>query len=252
MATSYNEFVTNLSRAGSSALASTNDFASTTFIAPRHEEVDLEITHTLLRKVKYHNYITNEVGSQPIFGLGTAETIELVRGLMAEILYKMAPFSLSREMYANTIFALEREFAQLQKEGDVIMKRKAIECAFISEPPMIPISYDVISQYSGGVPREKLGTILGGISPNGRRNVLEFAIQMVDWFKRAHHEDAFAGPAQHLMYGKNSTSIIMRDIWRKWDIEKDIPFPEGVERMWNKETKKSEVLYAKTRLPYVS
>lgn len=61
---------------------------------------------------------------------------------------------------------------------------------------MIPISM------LGGVPREKLGTILGGISPNGRRNVLEFAIQMVDWFKRAHHEDAFAGPAQHLMYGK--------------------------------------------------
>lgn len=254
VATSYNAFASNLSRASSSALASIHEFASTSFIALRHEEVDLERDHILLKRIEYHNRITNEVGSQPVFGLGIAETIKLIRSLMESTnkTDNLAPVYVSLEEHIKRIFLVEKNSARLLERCDDIYKRRIIQCAFASEPPMIPVSGDAISRYRGGVPREKLEEVLGLISPNNRQDVLGLAIEVIDWLKCWPFHDAFSGAAQYFMHNKDSTSNIMKDVWRKWDIKKDCPFPEGVERMWNEEAKKSELLYEKTRLPYVS
>jgi hypothetical protein len=49
---------------------------------------------------------------------------------------------------------------------------------------------------------------------------------------------------------RKDAAPIMESIWRKWDIVRDRPLQEGVERVWSEHGEKSEVVWKKTGIPY--
>ena len=60
-------------------------------------------------------------------------------------------------------------------------------------------------------------------------------------------------PHSTLCIRANSTKAaaqIIESIWRKWDIVADRPLPEGVERIWNKHSKKSDVVWKRGGISY--
>jgi hypothetical protein len=73
--------IADVSVACSTAVNSTNAFASTVFISPRHDEVERERSHLLLTRFDYRNFITGRV-AEPMFGLGTTYTINVVNSIL--------------------------------------------------------------------------------------------------------------------------------------------------------------------------
>jgi len=72
-----------LSALCSVAMCDTNAFQSTRFIAARHEELEQESAHQLLRKFEYRNhYGYTKYVAIPIFGLGSEETIDLINKML--------------------------------------------------------------------------------------------------------------------------------------------------------------------------
>ena len=44
--------------------------------------------------------------------------------------------------------------------------------------------------------------------------------------------------------------LILHGIWSQWDFENECSLPEGVDRIWNAEQKKEEIVWSKTGDPY--
>ena len=80
----FSRLMSSLSVSCSTAIGSTSAFSSTLFIGPRHDEVGKESSHVLLQPTQYRNYITNGEVTQPLFGLGTLETIALIKEVKDE------------------------------------------------------------------------------------------------------------------------------------------------------------------------
>lgn len=166
------------------------------------------------------------------------------------------PAPVSSTFERKTMFQIEADsteigVARLLEECGNNYKMEIIRCAFASERAMIPVPPNLSYQYPDGMPRGRLGVVLSVIPAKNRRVFLAFAIQLVDWQMLWAPTSVFVDAAKLLMHNPIAGNI-MKDIWRKWDVNNDIPLPAGVQRVWNGETKKSEVLYVKTRLPYLS
>jgi hypothetical protein len=82
--TSPRKLVTDLSASCSVALHSTRAFASTLFIAPRHEEIVQERSHLLLRKFEYDNFLVGGIG-RPLFGVSETQTLKLANLILDAI-----------------------------------------------------------------------------------------------------------------------------------------------------------------------
>ncbi|KIM24364.1 hypothetical protein M408DRAFT_232965 [Serendipita vermifera MAFF 305830] len=67
----------------------------------------------------------------------------------------------------------------------------------------------------------------------------------------------FLGPAMGaervgwLFTHQHGTGSIIKDMARKWDYERDCPFPEGVERKADDDEMTEEIVWVKSGLPYV-
>ena len=121
---------------------------------------------------------------------------------------------------------------------------------------------------TGGIPRAKLSNEMVTYLPLAQREVVTLVVRMVEnsiaanhskegiWWRMAvflSHNAVRAARIAHSireLTEAQAAAGVIESIGRKWDIENDRPFPEGVERVWSEPSKRSDVVWKKTGSPY--
>lgn len=228
------------------AISSTAAFSSASFIAAHHETMEKEESHVILQPVSYHNYIIDGRAAKPLFGLGKAETVALVKRVMDRAKgndiswawdsggpHEAFQFE-ERALSTEDITSEDREF---NLGWDIAL----LEYAFRFDEPLIPLSTGEISRYQSGVPRHKLVSLLKDMDPCTRPEIISLMVRLVDMRNQPKKTmEVLEFVALRFVHNSRARSII-QDIWRKWDIVNDQPLPDGFERFWDAETRVSKV-----------
>ncbi|KIM25088.1 hypothetical protein M408DRAFT_223507 [Serendipita vermifera MAFF 305830] len=246
------------------AISSTAAFSSASFIAAHHETMEKEESHVILQPVSYHNYIIDGRAAKPLFGLGKAETVALVKRVMDRAKgndiswawdsggpHEAFQFE-ERALSTEDITSEDREF---NLGWDIALLEVAHTClrlydtilitlhqyAFRFDEPLIPLSTGEISRYQSGVPRHKLVSLLKDMDPCTRPEIISLMVRLVDMRNQPKKTmEVLEFVALRFVHNSRARSII-QDIWRKWDIVNDQPLPDGFERFWDAETRVSKV-----------
>ncbi|KIM27672.1 hypothetical protein M408DRAFT_162811 [Serendipita vermifera MAFF 305830] len=157
MLASYSDIYLNLSKGCSSNIHAIAEFASTSFIAHRHEEVEKEKTHIILTKAKYWCWPPYYGFVQPLVGLGPEGTISLMNSILSFVFPTTEVFlgkSLEDDERLKPAFELEKNC--LDKELDTALIQggrygtfRLITAIFWSDEPLIPLLEADVDQFKG-------------------------------------------------------------------------------------------------------
>ncbi|KIM20813.1 hypothetical protein M408DRAFT_30080 [Serendipita vermifera MAFF 305830] len=253
------EVLSEMSGSCSSSMHAIATFPSTAFISPRHDQVEQEKSNDLLRKADYMNPLDEFRPARPLIGLGP-------EGLPSVILRVIENFesspNLSRDLPKHAvsfdaIFELERNCTESDLPALVRNYSRALQCEFLhalfwSDLPLLVITNSDAKQYSDGVPRGRMKSLLNRSIPSNRQEILCMMMELLELFKGIGYDNEFVYASRYLAHRWDSRNII-RSIWRKWDIANDSPLPDGVVRAWGRGSRIShpaKLLWKKTWEPY--
>lgn len=240
MLTRYSELASKLSSSCSSAMNGTAAFVSSAFISPRHDQVEQENSHIMLRKAEYRNPVDYLRTARPLLGLERVESFRMIKQVIESLNNRSGLLVWSvpeNGVWLDPVFELERSCVQsdlstLLKERNTMWKLNFLKALLWSNSPLITVTDSDIKQYGGGIPRYSIETALVHMVPGHKWNdVLHIMVQILDLFRKEKEKDPFPEISHDLTHRENAVNII-RTIWRKWDIVGGGPLATGVERAW--------------------
>ncbi|KIM24366.1 hypothetical protein M408DRAFT_331768 [Serendipita vermifera MAFF 305830] len=254
------DLVAAISRSCSTATSNIRSFTSASFISPRHDEIEDERSHIYMREYEYRLYHRDGELARPYFGLAAPDTVQLVNQVLdigvGGLLYR------SNALNASAAFELEKRYlnepihqiiASMDSESDWQWRMKLLNSLLLFTKPLILIDATQVKQYRGGVPRRKLQGLMESIDFEARSATLQLMVRILvemTWDKPV----TATWEAEHvgwLFTHQGDTWPIIRDIGRKWDPERDCPFPEGVERKTDDNQMTEEIVWSNSGLPYM-
>ncbi|KIM21508.1 hypothetical protein M408DRAFT_333417 [Serendipita vermifera MAFF 305830] len=249
--------VADISRSCTIAISNTRSFASASFISPRHDEIEDEKSHLYMRKYEYRHYHLNGELSRPFFGLGAADTVQLVNQVLdtGSILWTIT----ARTLKVSDALKLEKGYLNspiqhiIAHPDNEYTRMKLLNSLLLLTKPLFLIEAVKVRQYRGGVPRRKLQGLVESIDFEARSDTLQLMVRVLISLM-GHTPYPVTTVAEHvgwLFTHQHETGPIINDIGRKWDYERDCPFPEGVERKTEENRMTREVVWVDSGLPYV-
>ncbi|KIM20090.1 hypothetical protein M408DRAFT_30670 [Serendipita vermifera MAFF 305830] len=228
--TSQSLLASRFSSSNSTAIYDITLFSTSSFIASHHERMSQEKSHTLLKESCYRNHAVGGGVVKPFFGTGIINAVALAHDIIRKLeSAHLGPLDIEPRV-PNGLFPLEQylcdsDIAGIQQSHALLWR--TFLCTFIAAPPLLAFSSDEISLYSKGIPRDKIDALLKTRVPVARRAVISLVKRVVDY-----NSQNPKGVSYWYLTGRPGAQDLFRDIWRKWDIEGDCPFPPGVERFW--------------------
>ncbi|KIM21509.1 hypothetical protein M408DRAFT_333418 [Serendipita vermifera MAFF 305830] len=253
------DLVADISRSCSAATSTIRSFASASFISPRHDEIGGKRSHPYMHEYEYRLYHRNGELARPLFGLAEPDTVKLVNQVLDMGILRWVPTP--RVLDASAAFDLEKGYLKSSTQQlieDTVAKYpqdemiKLLNGLLLFTKPLIPIEATKVNQYRGGVPRRKLQGLMDSIDFEARSHVLQLMVRYLVYVTPRTFSVAMAGElVGRLFTHQRDTGSIIKDIGRKWDYERDCPFPEGVERKTDDTQMTEEVVWVGSGQPYV-
>lgn len=243
-------FASRLSSSGSIALHDIALFQSSYYIAPRHEEMNQEKGHRLLKETCYHSYVIDGKVVEPLFGTGIIRAVALAQGILDTLKSaRLHPFThslpdpidlfqLEKDIYDSGIATMQQSHGKLWR---------ILERTLMAVPPLLPFTDEEVSLYSKGISRKSMEILLKTRVPIARKAVMHLLRSFINYACQI----GIVGLDVHwFLTGNRATAVIVDDLWRKWDVDEDCPFPSGVNRVWGRDFRRSKVVWKKTGEEY--
>jgi hypothetical protein len=173
----------SLSTSCSTTLSSNRAFASSQFIAPRHDETEKEASHALLQPVDYRKYMLEGQISQPLLGLGVEMTASLMNQVLRNLRHSVgdgtvmdtrpADYALQRyndPVPVPSVFVLEQAtirdnlrnlngstaltvMLHTSHSYNLLITQQFVYRVLHTEEPLLPLPEEFIAQYPSEFPR---------------------------------------------------------------------------------------------------
>ncbi|PVF98389.1 hypothetical protein CPB86DRAFT_758610 [Serendipita vermifera] len=250
LSTHYSEVATQLVAQIGHVRDQAHRFSSSDFISDAHEHQRFEAGHPSMEPVTYMDFYTVKPSSTVVFGT-KRETEVVIRALK-----RLADGKLSIESSSvpdrKEALKLERRFQADEDFYETLREfsyneLRTISCfVLFSNDPILLLTREEVARGSRGMPREKMQPIMDRVSPDYRRLLGDVLITY--WSEESKR---YTGEACLLLTHRpeEQVSHILRDIYNKWDFEKNCALQKGVKRVWYRPLGKTWLVWERSGLP---